>query len=77
MNQSVEKSNARRQVTAVGDSWIVGKSKSHPGFTYYFNTLTGEAVWNLSAAEVIFIVYSRLFVFGFYSMNVMCDCAYQ
>lgn len=55
MNLERSKAN-RRTVTSVGDSWIVGRSKSHPGFTYYFNTLTGEAVWNLSAAEVMLFI---------------------
>jgi hypothetical protein len=39
-------------VSSVGNAWIVMRSKSHPGRLYYFNTLTGEAVWNLSATEV-------------------------
>ncbi|XP_026759953.2 uncharacterized protein LOC113519095 [Galleria mellonella] len=39
-------------VTSVGNSWVVCRSKSYSGRTYYFNTLTGEAVWNLSDAEV-------------------------
>lgn len=47
------RNNARRKVTSVGNSWIVCQSKSHPGHVYYFNSLTGEAVWNLSDPEVI------------------------
>ncbi|CAK1579329.1 unnamed protein product [Parnassius mnemosyne] len=39
-------------VTSVGNSWVVCRSKSHPGRIYYFNTLTGEAAWNLSEAEI-------------------------
>lgn len=32
--------------------WIHSRSKSYFGKTYYFNTLTGEAVWNLAEADV-------------------------
>ncbi|CAG4970828.1 unnamed protein product [Parnassius apollo] len=39
-------------VTSVGNSWVVCRSKSHSGRIYYFNTLTGEAAWNLSEAEI-------------------------
>ncbi|XP_075976474.1 uncharacterized protein LOC142976790 [Anticarsia gemmatalis] len=45
-------SNSRQVVTSVGKSWIMTHSKSHPGHVYYFNTLTGEAVWNLSNSEI-------------------------
>ncbi|KAL4711432.1 hypothetical protein ACJJTC_016186 [Scirpophaga incertulas] len=40
------------RVTSVGNSWIICRSKSHSGRIYYFNTLTGEAVWNLSDEEI-------------------------
>ncbi|KAH9628582.1 hypothetical protein HF086_010316 [Spodoptera exigua] len=42
----------RRKVTPVGNSWVICKSKSHPGHVYYFNSLTGQAAWNLSDAEI-------------------------
>ncbi|XP_022826030.1 uncharacterized protein LOC111356052 [Spodoptera litura] len=42
----------RRKVTSLGNSWIICKSKSHPGHVYYFNSLTGQAAWNLSDAEI-------------------------
>uniref|UniRef100_A0A2A4JUY5 Uncharacterized protein n=1 Tax=Heliothis virescens TaxID=7102 RepID=A0A2A4JUY5_HELVI len=48
----VTRDEVRRKVTSVGNSWIVCKSKSHPGHVYYFNSLTGEAAWNLSDAEI-------------------------
>ncbi|XP_012549655.2 uncharacterized protein LOC101743794 [Bombyx mori] len=51
MDQHLKKNCIRTNVT-VGNAWIICKSKSHPGFNYYFNTLSGEAVWNLSSAEV-------------------------
>lgn len=47
-----KKRNTKQAVSYVGNSWIVTQSKSHPGHVYYFNTVTGEAVWNLSDAEV-------------------------
>ncbi|XP_047025677.1 uncharacterized protein LOC124634254 isoform X2 [Helicoverpa zea] len=48
----VTRDEVRQQVSSVGNSWIVCKSKSHPGYVYYFNSLTGEAAWNLSDAEI-------------------------
>ncbi|XP_047531828.1 uncharacterized protein LOC125067331 isoform X2 [Vanessa atalanta] len=39
-------------VQAVGNSWIICRSKSYAGRIYYFNTLTGEAAWNLSESEI-------------------------
>ncbi|XP_059053498.1 uncharacterized protein LOC131847845 isoform X2 [Achroia grisella] len=39
-------------VTSIGNSWVLCRSKSYSGRIYYFNTLTGEAAWNLSNAEV-------------------------
>lgn len=51
--QVVEKNELNVQsVTSVGNSWIICRSKSHFGRIYYFNTLTGEAAWNLSDSEV-------------------------
>ncbi|XP_038217389.1 uncharacterized protein LOC119836196 [Zerene cesonia] len=44
-------SNDSNFVATVGSSWIVCRSKSQPGRIYYFNTVTGEAAWNLSDAE--------------------------
>ncbi|XP_045767147.1 uncharacterized protein LOC123868657 isoform X2 [Maniola jurtina] len=35
----------------VGNAWIICRSKSYAGHMYYFNSLTGEAVWNLSETE--------------------------
>lgn len=40
-------------VTSVGNSWIICRSKTYAGRIYYFNTMTGEAAWNLSEIEVI------------------------
>ncbi|CAB3250685.1 unnamed protein product [Arctia plantaginis] len=51
MSGDKEKS-ARKKVTSVGNAWIVTQSKSHPGLVYYFNTVTREAVWNLSELEI-------------------------
>ncbi|XP_049693295.2 uncharacterized protein LOC110380434 [Helicoverpa armigera] len=48
----VIRDEVRQQVSSVGNSWIVCKSKSHSGHVYYFNSLTGEAAWNLSDAEI-------------------------
>ncbi|KAF9799906.1 hypothetical protein SFRURICE_013643, partial [Spodoptera frugiperda] len=48
----MNKETNRRKVTSVGNSWIICKSKSHPGHVYYFNSLTGQAAWNLSDAEI-------------------------
>ncbi|XP_013194060.2 uncharacterized protein LOC106137707 isoform X2 [Amyelois transitella] len=42
----------QQTVTSVGNAWVVSRSKSYPGRIYYFNTLTGEAVWNLSSEEI-------------------------
>ncbi|XP_064072475.1 uncharacterized protein LOC113393068 isoform X1 [Vanessa tameamea] len=39
-------------VQALGNSWIICRSKSYAGRIYYFNTLTGEAAWNLSESEI-------------------------
>lgn len=39
-------------VKSVGDSWILCRSKTYSGRIYYFNTLSGKAVWNLSEPEV-------------------------
>ncbi|CAG9579807.1 unnamed protein product [Danaus chrysippus] len=36
----------------VSSAWIVCPSKSYPGEDYYFNTLTGQSVWDLSEPEV-------------------------
>ncbi|OWR51145.1 hypothetical protein KGM_211017 [Danaus plexippus plexippus] len=35
----------------VSSAWIVCQSKSYPGLVYYFNTLTGESVWDLNEPE--------------------------
>ncbi|XP_028172099.1 uncharacterized protein LOC114361268 [Ostrinia furnacalis] len=51
-NQSTVQRDNVETVTAVGNSWIVCRSKSHGGRIYYFNTLTGEAAWNLSDQEI-------------------------
>ncbi|XP_047040957.1 uncharacterized protein LOC124645219 [Helicoverpa zea] len=48
----ITKGDVRQKVTPVGNSWIVCKSKRHQGHVYYFNSLTGEAAWNLSDAEI-------------------------
>lgn len=37
----------------VSSAWIVCQSKSYPGLVYYFNTLTGESVWDLNEPQVI------------------------
>ncbi|CAH0399152.1 unnamed protein product [Chilo suppressalis] len=52
MNNKKDKNESIQTVTALRNSWVVCKSKSHAGHIYYFNTLTGEAVWNLSDAEI-------------------------
>ncbi|CAH2085510.1 unnamed protein product [Euphydryas editha] len=39
-------------VTSLGNSWIICRSKTYAGRIYYFNTLTGEAAWNLSESEI-------------------------
>lgn len=44
--------DSNKVVTSVGNSWVVCRSKSYSGHVYYFNTLSGEAVWNLSDTEV-------------------------
>lgn len=52
-NQAGIQQNSVQTVTSVGNSaWIICRSKSHPGRIYYFNTLSGEAAWNLSDQEV-------------------------
>ncbi|XP_041968072.1 uncharacterized protein LOC121725274 [Aricia agestis] len=33
-------------------AWIICRSKTYTNRPYYFNTLTGQAVWNLSKAEI-------------------------
>ncbi|KAJ0177778.1 hypothetical protein K1T71_006651 [Dendrolimus kikuchii] len=43
--------NNLQEGAAVG-VWIIRKSKTYPGHNYYFNTLTGAAVWNLSEQEI-------------------------
>lgn len=53
MSTNKETSSALLKVSSIGNAWIVTQSKSHPGHVYYFNTLTREAVWNLSESEVI------------------------
>lgn len=35
-----------------GDPWITCRSKSHHRRIYYYNTITGEAIWNLTDFEV-------------------------
>lgn len=50
--ESTSENNTCEVVTAVGNSWVLRRSKTYSGRVYYFNTLTGEAVWNLSEAEV-------------------------
>lgn len=48
---SGEKKSERQTILHVGNTWIMTQSKSRPGHVYYFNTLTGEAVWNLSETD--------------------------
>nr|XP_034828818.1 uncharacterized protein LOC117986102 [Maniola hyperantus] len=50
---SIAPGSGREIVTSVGNAWIICRSKSiaRAGQIYYFNTLTGEAVWNLSETE--------------------------
>ncbi|XP_053606005.1 uncharacterized protein LOC128672716 [Plodia interpunctella] len=43
---------AQKSITPVGHAWVLSRSKSYSGRVYYFNTLTGEAVWNLSNEEI-------------------------
>ncbi|CAH2228152.1 jg25710, partial [Pararge aegeria aegeria] len=43
---------AAEVVSSVGNFWIICRSKSCAGRIYYFNTSTGDAVWNLSDIEV-------------------------
>ncbi|XP_045496680.1 uncharacterized protein LOC123695036 [Colias croceus] len=51
MTNNIAAKNDSNIVTSVGNSWIICRSKSYPGRVYYFNTVTGEAAWNLSDAE--------------------------
>ncbi|KAJ2947465.1 hypothetical protein O0L34_g17249 [Tuta absoluta] len=44
--------DAEQVVFSAGNSWVVCRSKSYIGRVYYFNTVTGEAAWNLSDTEV-------------------------
>lgn len=37
---------------ALPDGWIVHKSRSQPGYVYYFNQFTGEKRWDLPFAAV-------------------------
>ncbi|CAG4945438.1 unnamed protein product [Colias eurytheme] len=49
--KNIAANNDSNIVTSVGNSWIICRSKSYPGRVYYFNTVSGEAAWNLSDAE--------------------------
>lgn len=60
MNEDLDKNQQRPIVTSVGNAWVICNSKSRPGYKYYFNTLSGQAVWNLSPDEVSSdVLYTR------------------
>ncbi|CAK1544020.1 unnamed protein product [Leptosia nina] len=49
MDKAIETLNS---VSSYGNAWIVCRSKSYAGRVYYFNTVNGQAVWNLSEPEI-------------------------
>ncbi|XP_072929211.1 uncharacterized protein [Epargyreus clarus] len=45
-------SDLTRNKETEANSWIIGVSRSHPGQKYYFNTVTGVSLWNISDEDI-------------------------